>query len=68
MRTITGALIILTALIWIAWDIFARIHSGYPATESATLLRWSMQAPGVSFLVGMLMGHLFFPQTSKEIK
>lgn len=58
----TQILIALTVLIWIAWDIWTYFHNGNPSTESATLYKWSYRVPGVSFLLGLLMGHLFFPQ------
>jgi TRAP-type mannitol/chloroaromatic compound transport system permease small subunit len=61
-KTVTGIIIFCTAVIWIGWDIFAYFHYGNSATESATLYRWSFYAPGVSFLFGLLCGHLFFPQ------
>jgi hypothetical protein len=60
---VTKILILSTAVIWIGWDVYAYIAYGNAATESATLFRWAYYAPGVSFLGGMLAGHLFFPQT-----
>lgn len=57
---LTKVLILATAVIWIAWDFYAYFHGGNPATESATLMRWSTYEPGIAFLVGVLCGHLFF--------
>ena len=67
---VTKILILSTVLIWIAFDIYIFLTQGNASTESATLYRWSYYAPGVSFLCGVLIGHLFFSQTGviEEIK
>lgn len=57
---ITAALVLGTPLLWIAWDVYAYIRWGNPATESANIWRWSYRLPGIAFLVGVLCGHLFF--------
>lgn len=62
-KLITKALILVTPVIWIGYDLYAFFHSGNSATESATLFRWSFRAPGLAFLIGVLCGHLFMPQT-----
>ena len=58
--TLTKWLILITPLIWIAWDVYVYFHDGNPATESAVIVRWSTYAPGIAFLCGILCGHLFF--------
>jgi hypothetical protein len=59
---ITQVVIMVTIVAWIGWDIYAYLHFGNAATESATIFRWSYHAPGAAFLAGILCGHLFFPQ------
>lgn len=56
----TQWLIIATVAIWIGWDLFVYYHIGNPATESAVIVRWSWYHPYIPFLVGVLVGHLFF--------
>lgn len=60
---ITKIIILTTPLIWIGWDVYAYLTTGNSVTESATLFRWAVHAPGIAFLVGVLCGHLFVPQT-----
>ncbi len=59
-QVVTRIVILLTPIIWIAWDFYTYYTAGNPSTESATIFRYSTQAPGIAFLVGVLMGHLFF--------
>lgn len=56
VRVLTGTLIVLTAIGWIAWDLYvANVPSG---TESETIRRWAAH-PLVPFALGVLMGHFF---------
>jgi TRAP-type C4-dicarboxylate transport system permease small subunit len=52
-------------ILWDAWLYFA-IDPNW--TVSATLLRWALQWPFLAlvvvFAVGLLIGHLFWPQRS----
>jgi hypothetical protein len=59
-QTVTRVLILTTPLIWIGWDLYSYLTAGNASTESATIFRYSVHAPGVAFLVGVLCGHLFF--------
>lgn len=59
-RSITQIFILATALAWIAYDIFIYLHYGNPSTISATLARYGVIAPGILFLLGGLVGHIFF--------
>lgn len=59
----TKILVLATPVIWIGWDLYVDFTAGNSATESATIFRWAYHAPGVALLVGILMGHLFIPQT-----
>jgi hypothetical protein len=57
--TITWWLIVSTAAIWIAWDIFADWKWGNKATESVLIDKWARLKPFI-FLAGFLCGHLFW--------
>lgn len=57
---ITKLLILGTILVWVLWDIYVYHSGGNPATESATLIRWTHQYPGFTFSLGILMGHIIF--------
>jgi hypothetical protein len=59
----TKIAILVGVVLYILWDIYAFYHYGNFATESATAFRWAFHAPGVGVLVGILVGHLFFPQS-----
>lgn len=59
-RQITRALILVTVLLWIFWDVWVFYTSGNPSTESATLVRWSWYHPWIPFMAGLLCGHIFF--------
>lgn len=60
---ITEILILSTFVLWIGWDIYAYIRYGNKATESVRSYKAAYYAPGVGVLVGILVGHLFFPQS-----
>ena len=59
-RTITQLMILVTAIVWVVWDIWVYIEFGNPSTISATLWRYSYNIPGVPFIAGLLVGHIFF--------
>lgn len=56
----TQWIILSTVLIWITWDIYTYFAHGNPSTESAFIVRFSWYHPWLSFLAGLLCGHLFF--------
>ena len=60
-RKITGILILITAIIWIVWDIYAYVFGGGNATISVVLTDFSFYSPALPFIMGGLMGHWFFP-------
>jgi hypothetical protein len=59
-QTVTRIIILLTPVVWIAWDVYTYFAAGNASTESATIFRYSVQAPGLAFIVGLLCGHFFF--------
>jgi hypothetical protein len=60
-------------IVWIAalvlWDTWVLVRLGPDFTISALLLRWSLRWPflplAAAFGLGILTGHLFWPQTRK---
>ena len=62
----TKIIILATAVLWIAWDIYVYRKQGNLPTESWTLKKWSYYMPGIAFLFGVLMGHMFFTFQAPE--
>jgi len=44
------------------WDLVLTAKDQPQNTVSATLLEWSVQFPMLPVVVGILIGHLFWPQ------
>lgn len=65
-RMITLGIIAVTAILWIAWDIFVAFASGNDATESRVFL-WLSVHPILPFAMGVLMGHFFAPMWVKQM-
>lgn len=51
----------------IAYDFYAYLNAGQDSTVSNVMIEWSHEYPAVTFLVGFVMGHLFW-QMHKEQK
>jgi hypothetical protein len=59
--TVTLGFIILALVLIFTVDLILIWWRGYTATISWTLLVWSKKFPVIPFLVGITMGHLFWP-------
>lgn len=57
----TVAVISVFVLGLIAYDIWTISVIGYESTVSWTMYSWSQRFPVISFAVGFVMGHLFWP-------
>jgi hypothetical protein len=55
-------LIVVVVLTLGVYDIVAYVHGGVQATISRVVLGWAHANPVVAFAVGLLCGHLFWPQ------
>lgn len=55
----------LCAVALIAWDIYAAMSTTQP-TISVLTLSTAQKHPILPFLTGVLCGHLFWPQVTKE--
>jgi hypothetical protein len=65
-RLLTQAVVILTLAILGAYDAYIISEEGYDASISVVVLYWSHKAPIIPFIVGVIAGHLFWPQASQE--
>jgi len=65
-RFATQVVLLIVAALLGAYDIWAIATAGYDASISVVVLDWSRRAPVLPFAVGVLAGHLFWPQTDKE--
>jgi len=63
-RFTTTWILILMAILLIIWDVYARQYDS--GTISEVMLSWTMSHPVVPFLLGVLGGHLCFPQIVVE--
>lgn len=62
----TKLFIAFTVFAIMAYDIFALIKWGVPGTISAHLLSLAKEYPITSFGMGVLMGHLYWPNVDGD--
>lgn len=61
-QKITRAVILVCILIAVGWDIHVAWNAVPGDTISEMTLAFVMKHPTIPFLVGYVMGHLFWPQ------
>lgn len=61
IREATIWILILTAGALAIWDTFAAIKGGSESTISRVLYEKSKAHPIISFILGLLLGHVFWP-------
>jgi hypothetical protein len=62
----TAWVIGIVVLVLIGWDVYAAFFTkGAGDTISEVLLAGAQRRPVVSFLIGVVCGHLFWPQLMK---
>ena len=54
----TTWIIIATAVIWAAWDVYIWLNGG--ETISIKMNRWGQHVMAIVFILGFLAGHFFF--------
>ena len=64
-KAITTAFIIGVTVMAIAYDVVADLEGGVTATISRVLRAAAMDNPIIAVAVGILIGHLFWPQPGK---
>lgn len=63
-RQKTAMVLFVAALVVAGWDIYVAVHVGTDAgaTVSELMLAWASRHPIVAFAMGVVVGHLFWPQ------
>jgi hypothetical protein len=61
-NTITKFLIFVLVALSVAYDVLAYVRGGVDSTISRVVLAWAQRWPPIPFSVGVLCGHLFWPQ------
>lgn len=61
-RRITLAILILTTVALVSWDIYAAVNGVDGDTISQVIFKGAQEHPSMPFSFGVLMGHLFWPQ------
>lgn len=63
MAAVATALVLASVLAFIAiYDLYVALTSDYRSTVSYVCMQAALAYPIIPFLVGVLMGHLFWPQ------
>lgn len=62
VRRWTIAILITVTALLIAWDVYAVITGGSSGTISDVVLDFARAHPVVAFVLGVLCGHLLWPQ------
>ena len=69
IETITKLFIAVIIVLIAVYDVYAIIVGGTQASVSHTIITWSYDFPAFTFLMGFVMGHLFWKiRPVKEIK
>ena len=59
--TVTRLTLLLTLIALLGYDLFAVYQFGYEGTISLVVFTMAKSFPIIPFLVGVVVGHLFFP-------
>ena len=62
IRVISGIVLVVTAVVWIAWDIYAYAFGGGTTTLSSVITDFSYYSPALPLLAGGLIDHWFIPE------
>ena len=66
LRATTDFIAIILFVIF-AYDAYAVARWGHSGTISAVLLKYAYKYPVVPFLIGLIMGHLFWPNMASRL-
>lgn len=61
-KIVTKVLMLSIAIVLIGWDIYVAANDIPGDTISELTLSWAFMHPVIPFAVGVLCGHLFWPQ------
>lgn len=59
---LTAWVLVAVVALLIVWDVFAQLRWGYTGTISYDILTASKNHPLIPLSIGIVMGHLFWPQ------
>ena len=59
-RTITIALLIVTVIVWVLWDVYAALNNAPNDTITHILRVYTRQHPVIPLGIGIVLGHLFW--------
>jgi len=52
--------------VWL-WDAYCTMRGDYRSQVSQVLLEWSVRWPIIPFAIGVVVGHLFWPQRLVDV-
>ncbi len=61
-RRLTTAILVTIVLVAIVWDIVVAVNRTPGDTISELTLSWAHEHPVLPFCIGIVVGHLFWPQ------
>ena len=67
IKLITTWFVLIVIAVMVIYDIFAFSQAGTHGTISWTIYEWSHEYPAFSFLMGFVMGHLFWQMKNKPL-
>jgi hypothetical protein len=62
----TTIFILVTILAIAGWDVYVIVEGGVESSISHTMIEWSYKYPIFTFLMGVIMGHLFWRMTDTK--
>ena len=66
LKKVTAIFIVLTIVIIAVYDVWVYIQAGGDATISRIVYNFSKDWPIVNIIIGVLLGHFYWPQKVKE--
>ena len=67
-RKLTIGILVTIGVLLIIWDIYVYVLPGDGDTISEVILAWAKSYTIVPFSLGVLAGHLLWPQKDKTVK
>jgi hypothetical protein len=64
-RAVTISLLVAVVAALVGWDIYVAVVET-PATISVVVLGWAGEHPVLPFALGVIMGHLLWPQVVRR--
>lgn len=60
LKTKTALLMVITAIVWIVYDVWALAEGGTEVSISHLIMELSYKSPAFTFACGFLCGHFFW--------